>query len=209
MAKTLVASNVDPAHTPLLKYKEGHPACPTYVMKVDLPEDPYFDKLVKKYGKKLAFHGSPIENFHSILHNGLKNMSGTRHMSTGAAFGDGIYLAQDLKVAHSFTKGGVKGWHKSMFNTLLKDPDRKCTVSFRCVIACEVINHPDNVLKVEGGNGDEAYYVVPNEAHVRGCFLLFYQDVGSDTTFQSGYQKWAFLIACIGLVLGWYTRYVT
>ena len=42
----------------------------------------------------------------------------------------------------------------------------------------------DNVLKLEGGNGDEAYYVVPNEAHVRGRYLLFYQ-VWGDCHFVS------------------------
>jgi hypothetical protein len=40
-----------------------------------------------------------MENFHSILHNGLKNMSNTKQMATGAVFGDGIYLAQVRRIS--------------------------------------------------------------------------------------------------------------
>lgn len=31
-----------------------------------------------------AYHGTPVENVHSILHRGLRNMSGTRHERNGA-----------------------------------------------------------------------------------------------------------------------------
>lgn len=34
-------------------------------------------------GKVLAFHGTHMENMHSILHLGLKNASGTRLERTG------------------------------------------------------------------------------------------------------------------------------
>jgi poly [ADP-ribose] polymerase 6/8 len=39
--------------------------------------------------------GSGIENWHSILRNGLVNASNTKLMTTGAAYGPGIYAASD------------------------------------------------------------------------------------------------------------------
>lgn len=54
-------------------------------------------------GRLLAFHGSSLENLHSILHNGLLNLSGTRLERTGAAFGQGIYLSTELSVAFAFS----------------------------------------------------------------------------------------------------------
>jgi hypothetical protein len=52
-----------------------------------------------------AFHGSCSTNMYSIVQNGLQNLSGTRRMTSGAIFGDGIYLANDLRVAKSFAQG--------------------------------------------------------------------------------------------------------
>jgi hypothetical protein len=51
-------------HRSLFKYKSGHFLSPTLVLKVTLPQDLEFETLAKKYGTKLAFHGSPTENFH-------------------------------------------------------------------------------------------------------------------------------------------------
>lgn len=51
-----------------------------------------FQQLKKKHGSILAFHGSAFGNWHSILRIGLKNFSNTELMSTGAAYGPGIYL---------------------------------------------------------------------------------------------------------------------
>ena len=51
----------------------------------------------------LAFHGTSFENMHSILHNGLLNLSGTRLERTGSAFGQGIYLSTEMSVAYAFS----------------------------------------------------------------------------------------------------------
>ena len=143
-------------------------------------------------------------------------------MKTGAAFGDGIYLAQDLKVAHSFTKGSIKGWSKSIFSVIApcgnskgdrgsssssgSDAKQKKVVNCSCVVACEVIDHPDNVLKHDerDGTGDEAYYVVADDKHVRNKFLLLYQDEQRDSSFTLGGLQWALgLIALlVALAMG-------
>ncbi len=40
----------------------------------------------------IAYHGTCMENLHSILNTGLLNFSGTRMGRNGAIFGNGIYL---------------------------------------------------------------------------------------------------------------------
>ena len=50
-----------------------------------------------------AFHGTSMENLHSILHNGLLNLSGTALERTGAIFGDGIYCTTVSLTPPSYT----------------------------------------------------------------------------------------------------------
>lgn len=48
------------------KYNSYHPY-------IDVNQtDPF---ITRRHGSFLAFHGSPMENWHSILRNGLRNMS--------------------------------------------------------------------------------------------------------------------------------------
>jgi hypothetical protein len=117
-------------------------------------------------------------------------------MKTGAAFGDGIYLAQDMKVSHSYTKGlpAAKGWSKSVFAAVFGRRNErqratgKTVVNCSCVVAAEVIDHPDNKLKQSenDGKGDESYYIVSNSRHVRNKYLLLYQDEMQDSSFTMG-----------------------
>jgi hypothetical protein len=60
-----------------------------------------FQKLKSEKGSFWAFHGSAFSNWHSILRIGLKNYSGTALMSTGAAFGNGIYLCKRFRTMNS------------------------------------------------------------------------------------------------------------
>ncbi|PWN94656.1 hypothetical protein FA09DRAFT_171686 [Tilletiopsis washingtonensis] len=46
-----------------------------------------------KYGSFMAWHGSGTQNWHAIIRTSLKNASGTAMMSTGAAYGAGIYVS--------------------------------------------------------------------------------------------------------------------
>eukprot|EP00761_Pharyngomonas_kirbyi_P000708 gb/GECH01000708.1/.p1 GENE.gb/GECH01000708.1/~~gb/GECH01000708.1/.p1 ORF type:complete len:479 (+),score=116.15 gb/GECH01000708.1/:1-1437(+) len=90
-----------------------------------------FQDQVEQYGKTVAFHGTLVENVLSILVHGLRNQSNTTHMSNGAAFGQGIYLSDDFKVAQQFTSQR-KTWANS---TLI-------TGRISCVLVCEVVRHP-------------------------------------------------------------------
>lgn len=57
-----------------------------------------------KEGKiSYLYHGSPMSNWHSITRNGLKVMSGTSFMTTGAVYGDGIYLSDLLDRSYSYS----------------------------------------------------------------------------------------------------------
>lgn len=57
-----------------------------------------FKKSSKDYNSYL-FHGSKWQNWYSILRNGLKNCSRTKLMTTGAAYGNGIYLSDSSNLS--------------------------------------------------------------------------------------------------------------
>ena len=48
------------------------------------------------------FHGSGINNWYSIVRNGLRNLSNTGMMTAGAAHGAGIYSARDYGTASGY-----------------------------------------------------------------------------------------------------------
>jgi len=106
-------------------------------------------------GSFFAWHGSPLPKWHSIMRVGLKNLSNTALMTTGAAYGPGIYMATDLMTSLGYCGGGAR-WKNSMFNQ-----------DILCISLCEVINHKD--LKPPS-----PYYVVQNEEWIttRVLFIL-------------------------------------
>ncbi|KAF8381932.1 hypothetical protein PRIPAC_71074, partial [Pristionchus pacificus] len=63
-----------------------------------------FDALVQQHGgrTRYLFHGSRMENWHSIIRSGLKNMSGTKYQLVGAAYGNGIYLSNHLATSYQY-----------------------------------------------------------------------------------------------------------
>jgi hypothetical protein len=50
------------------------------------------------------YHGSPFHCWYSIIKNGLKVMSGTEFMTTGAVYGTGIYLSDHLATSYSYAR---------------------------------------------------------------------------------------------------------
>jgi len=106
-----------------------------------------------KEGKFHAFHGSGFFNWHSILRNGLRNLSGTSLMSAGQAYGPGIYLGAESGTSMGYA-GSTGGWAQSKFG-----------VSNQCMAVCEVIN---------AGYNANPYYVVPKEEHVTTRYLVVF-----------------------------------
>ncbi|XP_062998523.1 protein mono-ADP-ribosyltransferase PARP16 [Elgaria multicarinata webbii] len=122
-----------------------------------------------------AFHGSRLENFHSILHNGLHC-----HLNRTSLFGEGTYLTSDLSLALLYSPHGL-GWQRSTMGPVLS-----------CVAVCEIIDHPDvkcqakkkdskeidkkraRVRNSEGGDVPQKYFVVTNNQLIRVKYLLVY-----------------------------------
>ncbi|XP_077203202.1 protein mono-ADP-ribosyltransferase PARP8 isoform X2 [Paroedura picta] len=136
------------------------------------------------YGSTFAFHGSHIENWHSILRNGLVVASNTRLQLHGAMFGSGIYLsplssisfgysgmnkkqqkvsAKDEPASGSKNSGMLQSQKKGQQSQFLQSRNLKC------IALCEVITSPD--LHKHG-----EIWVVPNTDHVCTRFFFVYED---------------------------------
>lgn len=70
-----------------------------YRVQNDFFKEENFRNLSKGETSHLKFHGSQNENWYSIIINGLKNYSNTRFMTTGAAYGPGVYLSSAYSVS--------------------------------------------------------------------------------------------------------------
>ncbi|XP_078531178.1 protein mono-ADP-ribosyltransferase PARP8 [Lissotriton helveticus] len=138
----------------------------------------------KLFGSTFAFHGSHIENWHSILRNGLVVASNTRLQLHGAMYGNGIYLSPLSSISFGYSgmnkkhqkvspkddpasnsKGGntVQSQKKGQQSQFLQSRNLKC------IALCEVITSPD--LHKHGD-----IWVVPNTDHVCTRFFFVYED---------------------------------
>ncbi len=61
-------------------------------------------KLDDKLKYYYLYHGSPFHCWYSIIKNGLKVMSQTAFMTSGAAHGNGIYLSDQLQMSYGYAK---------------------------------------------------------------------------------------------------------
>uniref|UniRef100_A0A3P8Z5U3 Poly [ADP-ribose] polymerase n=1 Tax=Esox lucius TaxID=8010 RepID=A0A3P8Z5U3_ESOLU len=135
------------------------------------------------FGSTFAFHGSHIENWHSILRNGLVVASNTRLQLHGAIYGNGIYLSPMSSISF-----GYSGMNKKQQKVASKDesatnktnlqlqstkkgqqPQFLQSRNLKCIALCEVITSPD--LHKHGD-----IWVVPNTDHVCTRFFFVYED---------------------------------
>lgn len=120
-------------------------------------------KLLKSgSGSCYLWHGSPSCNWHAIVREGLKNCSHTPLMSTGAAYGAGIYLAGNSSVSSAYSSS----WNSSYCTSqVYSNSVWKAGVS--CIALCEVAN---SALR----NHMADIYTVANEEAViiRYIFIL-------------------------------------
>lgn len=166
---------------------------PQHILEVVYSEDAAkkFEQLESVHGKIHAYHGTRVENFHSILHNGLLS-----HMNKTSLFGEGTYLSSDLVVAMNFSPSG-NVWPNSLFSSPVST-----------VALCEVINHPDvrcsapgrehvtnKTGSSEGGAVPEKYYVVANNDHVRVKKILIFETSSSSRGNKSrNNNKWNWIL---------------
>ncbi|KOX68906.1 Poly [ADP-ribose] polymerase 16 [Melipona quadrifasciata] len=116
-----------------------------------------------------AYHGSRLENFHSIIHYGLQ-----QSMCKNSLFGKGIYLSSELGVSLPYSPVGY-GWGGSVLGSEMS-----------CIALCELIDHADVktgdsednarnlVTDSIGGRVPNKYYLVTNSELVRVRYLLIY-----------------------------------
>lgn len=121
------------------------------------------------YSTFYAYHGSRLENFHSIIHYGLQ-----QNMCKRSLFGKGIYLSSELGVCLPYSPVGY-GWGGSVLGSELS-----------CIALCELINHTD-IKRGDSGNSTQnklsnslseqvpnKYYLITNSDLVRVRYLLVY-----------------------------------
>ncbi|KAM9376044.1 protein mono-ADP-ribosyltransferase PARP6-like [Pholidichthys leucotaenia] len=142
-----------------------------------------FQTAKKLYGSTFAFHGSHIENWHSILRNGLVNASDTKLQLHGAAYGKGIYLSPISNISFGYSEMG-RGQHQiPTREELIQKYDRINRIkegqtgqarflessNLSCIALCEVITAKD--LQKHGN-----IWVCPTSDHVCTRFLFVYEN---------------------------------
>lgn len=147
-------------HLAKLKPEESISSIPTshqYLMLSATPaRERIFQQRKAQYGSFWAFHGSGFFNWHAILRTGLRNLSGTSMMSTGAVYGSGIYLAPESGTSIGYAQD-APGWSLSLHG--------HTTDSYRCMALCEVIN---------AGYTANPYYVIPKEEDIVTRYLFVF-----------------------------------
>lgn len=151
-----------------------------------------------------GYHGSRLENWHSILYNGLNGIQ-----SKTSLYGEGTYLSEELSLCMHYSPFG-KGWQNSLLGKKIS-----------CIAFCEIINHPavrccvegDTVSarkrslaqNSEGGRVPEKYFVVTNDELLRVKSLLVYVDNAPTCRVKKVQPSWAwehrFLLSMIGYLL--------
>ncbi|CAD5117469.1 unnamed protein product [Dimorphilus gyrociliatus] len=119
-----------------------------------------FNNLARDHPTVFAYHGSSLENFHSITHYGLQN-----HLNKTSLFGEGTYLSTELHVCLNFS---------SVFHILRENLIGK---RLRCIAVCEAV---DNHAWVKRGETNktkvpEKYLVATNNEAVIIRYLLIYK----------------------------------
>eukprot|EP00820_Chromera_velia_P021634 Cvel_30151.t1-p1 / transcript=Cvel_30151.t1 / gene=Cvel_30151 / organism=Chromera_velia_CCMP2878 / gene_product=Poly [ADP-ribose] polymerase 8, putative / transcript_product=Poly [ADP-ribose] polymerase 8, putative / location=Cvel_scaffold4258:3634-7140(-) / protein_length=563 / sequence_SO=supercontig / SO=protein_coding / is_pseudo=false len=123
----------------------------------------------KSSGSFFAFHGSPVWKCYSILRNGLRDLSGSELMTSGAAFGDGIYCANSAFKALQYC-GGVFVSTRDGVTAKVRTPyakDESCPQLILGVV--EILDQPDCWDTMAGSGG---IWCVKDESAVCLRYLL-------------------------------------
>jgi len=168
LLRWLIASNR--CHLKKLTQKESIGDMNTdhqYLMLSGTPEkEKKFAEMKKQYSSIWAFHGSALCNWHSIMRKGLKNMSGTKGQVNGAAYGSGVYFANDANTSFGYMRY-TECWKKSMF---YKEGKTLGVLSMNEL----AYKHPD--LK---GQPNPYYVVAKDDLIATRYFFLYPEGTGS------------------------------
>lgn len=118
----------------------------TYSTEIESQIKAKLDDKLKYY---YLYHGSPFYCWYSIIKNGLKVMSNTEHMTTGAAYGPGIYASNHLGTSYSYARQ-IPPFNYNMIGLfqVLEDPVSYCKASSIYVIPNEKILVLRTLIKI-------------------------------------------------------------
>lgn len=99
------------------------PNCRQFLLASTSPElEREFDKRLGNKIPLVVFHGTNLERLYAILCQGLKVCSGTSLQAHGAAYGNGIYCANEPSMALAYATASRKpdftGWRYSSFDSV-------------------------------------------------------------------------------------------
>jgi hypothetical protein len=142
-------------------------------------------------GTFFAYHGSRLNNWHSIIRNGLKNMSYTFNAVNGASYGPGIYLAGEPQTSLGYATNhtAVKTWPQSMFGTN--------THLWKVVAVCEVVQPKGNLTMCLGQvhnpgcwhSTSSPYFRVVNNDMIVTRYLIFNFSTRYDNFTYNNWQR--------------------
>lgn len=181
---------------------------PNYIFEV-VHSEQADEKFVEiQQGRKLmyGYHGTRIDNFHSILHHGLQG-----HLSKNALFGEGTYLSSELSVSMPYAPAGSAWDHSKIGDRLsciavcemIDDASVKCQSK---EVNGETVRNRAHVRGSLGGEIPEKYYVVRNNEMMRIKYVLVYAEK-SKPKWTSSWKSWMFqhkfamMVLCYVLLL--------
>lgn len=153
---------------------------PNYIFEVKYTDmaEARFQEKTNGTSTVFAYHGSRLDNFHSILQFGLHC-----HMNKNGLFGEGTYLSSELSVSMPYAPTG-SFWKKSGMGDKAS-----------CLAVCEIISdNPGVKCQIKdpstgearpsrarvrgslGGDIPEKYYLIQNNEAMRVKYVLMYAD---------------------------------
>lgn len=183
---------------------------PHYIYEVIYPQkaEEIWQKRKNTRRSFLAYHGSQLDNFYSILKVGLQH-----HLSIGKEllFGKGIYLTTEITISMPYAPFGVT-WSK----TCLSD---KISVIAVCEVIddvdkvkCKDVNFKERAVNQDSisGNIPEKYFVITDSDMIRLKYLFVYKK-SNIAILESWIFKhiavvlictYVFILCCIGFFQG-------
>lgn len=123
-----------------------------------------------KNGSFYCWHGSGTYNWHSILREGLRVLSGTKFMSSGQVYGAGIYLARNITTSLPYSSVSKGSWQGS---EAYRHPQ-----GYTVLALCEVVNDP---AVYKDHNGDILTVMDEDVITTRFLFILPFGSLQSST----------------------------
>jgi hypothetical protein len=147
-------------------------------------------------GTVWAFHGSRSENWHAILRQGVRNLSGTAGQLNGAAYGPGVYVSPTaaMSLGYSQMHGAMAARGGNNNNAAAKAADEDGVMfldggSFYCLAICEIVSG------AEKRHNASIWTIVDDTQIVTRFFMVW----PPGTSAQAA-MKWEHLVSCFSFV---------